>query len=195
MRRCRRGVMGNPRHGPSALHWRTRVGSMRALAAQRKSKSRRVTNPDETPQRPCPPQSGLVQHLIRARTALPIPARARHNTGLSFLFRRFLFVPGRSPPAGPPFAAEPFVPREGASRALGSRTPPGHPSGDCTTAPWQLRQAYFGRRVTITWYCAGTTSSRFGFSGGQILSRGQFFKLRKKRHDPVRAILSRGRMG
>ena len=30
----------------------------------------------------------------------------------------------------------------------------------CTTAASQLRQAYFGRRVTITWYCAGTTSSR-----------------------------------
>jgi hypothetical protein len=33
-------------------------------------------------------------------------------------------------------------------------------AGACTTAAWQARQAYFGRRVTITWYCAGTTSSR-----------------------------------
>src|SRR5437763_14189325 len=33
-------------------------------------------------------------------------------------------------------------------------------AGACTTVPSQVRQAYFGRRVTITWYCAGTTSSR-----------------------------------
>ena len=30
----------------------------------------------------------------------------------------------------------------------------------CTTAPEQRRQAYFGRRVTSTRNCAGTTSSR-----------------------------------
>jgi hypothetical protein len=29
-----------------------------------------------------------------------------------------------------------------------------------TTPFWQVRQAYFGRRVTITRYCAGMTSSR-----------------------------------
>src|SRR3954468_5541253 len=30
----------------------------------------------------------------------------------------------------------------------------------CTTPSWQLRQAYFGRRVTSPRYCAGMTSSR-----------------------------------
>src|SRR3954471_24657797 len=30
----------------------------------------------------------------------------------------------------------------------------------CTTPSWQVRQAYFGRRVTSTRYCAGITSSR-----------------------------------
>jgi hypothetical protein len=33
-------------------------------------------------------------------------------------------------------------------------------AGACTTTSWQVRQAYFGRRVTTTWYCAGMTSSR-----------------------------------
>jgi len=36
--------------------------------------------------------------------------------------------------------------------------PPG--AGAWTTWPSQARQAYFGRRVTMTWYCAGTTSRR-----------------------------------
>jgi len=43
---------------------------MRAVAAQRKSKTRRVTNPDETPRRPSPPHSGLVQLVLdKARPA------------------------------------------------------------------------------------------------------------------------------
>ena len=33
-------------------------------------------------------------------------------------------------------------------------------AGAWTTPSWQVRQAYFGRRVTITRYCAGMTSSR-----------------------------------
>jgi hypothetical protein len=33
-------------------------------------------------------------------------------------------------------------------------------AGACTIAASQVRHPYFGRRVTITWYCAGTTSSR-----------------------------------
>jgi len=33
-------------------------------------------------------------------------------------------------------------------------------AGACTTPSWQLRQAYFVRRVTTTWYCAGIMSTR-----------------------------------
>jgi hypothetical protein len=44
-------------------------------------------------------------------------------------------------------------------------------AGACTTALSQARQAYLGRRVTITWYCAGMPPSRCDVASGAITPR------------------------